>query len=170
MTTPKSVTSQVETRWTFFLPIQGSDQYRHLSDTRTWRHESKLTEEDKENTGAGKFKTEIADNIIGQLFGMDKHGTLDASAACALIETCDGPDWTLTVDAELCPYTRNSLERAFTALCDLLNSGEDFFADKPYVHNRSGNPEYNDPETLYNDFDVPHYVRRFLNRKRPRKT
>lgn len=154
--------SVIERRCVFFLPIQDADEYRRISASRIWRHESKLRDEDE--TGSSKYKTEIADSVISQLFGFTRSF---ATKDTALLETCDGgPVWSFTVDLNTCPYTRKSLEAACQVLLDMLTNCEDFFADDPRAVNRSGNPDYYDPVTIYADFDVPEQVRKILKRRK----
>jgi hypothetical protein len=156
---------QIQRLGTFFLPIQGCEQFRNLDGTRTWRHEEKCSEEERENWLDGKHATDIADSVVSQLFGFQNGTAIESS----LLETCDGPEWSFTIDLDDSPYTQKSIEEACTVLVQMLNAQEDFFADPPYVHNR-GSADYYDPVKRYGDFDVPEQVRSLLKpRRKPKR-
>lgn len=136
-------------------------EYRHVGDGRWVNYEACAADDTLyEESDYGRATEQIADSMIAELVGL----------AC-ITEACDHPmgPW-VAVDLDACKYTAESVRDAIEAIVDHVVAGKPVESAKaPYIRNRSGNPNYNDPEQVVPPF-VPPQAARDLLAKKPRPT
>ena len=143
---PEYVEVQTKLIATFFYDVSKADSYyRHVEDGR-WIPEQEWMAGDCEKGGDMQDAERIVDDMIEGLLGLDCIERACTDPMCPWVE----------VKLWETKHTQHRIKDAIEACVTHLVAGRPVRTEKaPYIYNRSGNPNYWDPETITPKFQPP---------------
>jgi len=132
-----------------------SGEWRHAGGTE-WKPEDQLDPDDDEAGGHLKFGSDIWADLICAIFD-------DNSLGDVCYDVIGG---SVTIDMSECKWTEEQVIALIAEALAHLEEGWPIHYDcEPYLHNKTGNPNYVDPEWRFGNIVLPERIQDLIGYK-----